>query len=101
MTIEITRCSLCHEMYENTIDGLTDHYYGDNVYARYHNEISYNQIEVQRTFSGSWLQKLFNFRKPKIIHTALDELLDYKTKLNKALTSGDYTPTVEIKSEQK
>lgn len=88
-------------MYENTIDGLTDHYYGDNVYARYHNEISSNQIEVQRAFSGSWLQKLFNFRKPKITHTALDELLDYKTKLNNAITSGDYPPTVEIKSEQK
>ena len=92
------RCNTCGEFYENNIDSLTEHYYGDNVYARYHNEIYSNQIEVKNTFSGSWLQRVFNFKKPKISHSALEELLDYKKQMNNKLCSP---VTSEIKSEQK
>jgi len=89
MNESFERCSSCGELYENTINGLNDHYYGDNPFARYHQEILSNRVEAMGGFSGSWFERLFNcFRKPKITHSALDELLDYKSKLNAKLLSS-------------
>lgn len=76
----VVRCSSCGELYENTIDGLNEHYYGDNPFARYHREINSNRIEESKNIGFLSL-----FKKPKITYSALEELLDYKSELNSRL----------------
>jgi hypothetical protein len=71
---------------ENTIDGLDEHCYGDTPITKFHNEVINNEIAVRKMSQTSFLVRLFGSSKtPKISHTALYELLDYKNKLNSYL----------------
>jgi hypothetical protein len=90
MSESFVRCSNCGELYENTMEGLNNHWYGDNPYARYHREITSNRIEASKLYSGSWVERLVSsFRKTKITNSALSELLNYKSKLNARLLQED------------
>lgn len=82
---EITCCSNCGEYYENTIDGLEDHYYGDNPFAKNCAEITSNKIQIQNYESSYWFEKLFK-KIPKLERNASQELLDYKIHLNDKIT---------------
>ena len=44
-------------------------------------------MEAHDYFEGSWFVRLF--RTPKIKNTALEELLEYKSKLNAQLLKSD------------
>lgn len=87
--MEFTRCPNCHEIYENTMEGLHDHYYGDNPFAKYCSEVTSNKIEADSFSGGSWFHKIImSFKTPQIKSNALNELLKHKIELNNKLTSN-------------
>lgn len=81
MSYYIKICSNCGESYENTLKVLEEHYYGDNPYACACSEIMSNKTEKF---------VLLPFKKFEIKHTAQDELLDYKRRLNEKLLSDSF-----------
>lgn len=87
------RCAICYELVGDGFDAMHEHMYGDNPYARNCQEISGNKLEAHYHNDNSlnWLEKLVrSFKKPKLERTAHLELLDYKLRLNSAMTDSNY-----------
>lgn len=87
----MARCSNCHEFYEDSIDGLHEHMYGDNPYARYCAEVTRVQLAISHQ---SLLDKIL-FRIPDAKNHALDELLQHKLLVNNWMRSDNHGKTLE------
>ncbi len=54
MDNEIKMCKECGVYYNNNIDGLEEHYFGDGMGAREHTRVTHLKIDADRRLRKPW-----------------------------------------------